>query len=84
MESLRQLGTKTAFDVVVDSQVALHDVSEIAHDLISIFVEQPLQLAHFFIVIEILLVLSVKLREDGLKVLERLNKLQSTALLGQI
>ena len=64
MESLRELWTETALDVIVNSEVTLDHVVEIGQDFIRIFVEQSLQFGHFFIVIEVLLVFSVQLNED--------------------
>ena len=69
MEALRQLRPKAALDVVVHSQVSFNDVSEVPHNLIRVFVEQSLELAHFFIVVEVLLVLCVELNENVLVVL---------------
>ena len=69
MQSLWPLRSKAALDVVVHSQVSFNDVSEVPYNLIRVFVEQSLELAHFFIVVEVLLVLCVELNENVLVVL---------------
>ena len=84
MEALRVLWTKTALDIVVDSEVALDHISEVAYNFICVFVEQALQFRHFLVVIEVLLVFGVQLNKDGLIVLQCLDELLSAALLGQI
>ena len=84
MEALRVLWPKATLDIVVNSKVALNHVCEVTNDLICVFVEQSLQFRHLFIVIEVLFVLRVQLYEDSLIVLQSLNELLCTALLGQI
>ena len=43
-----------------------------------------MKLAHLFVIVEVLFVLRIQLNEDGLIVLESLDKLLGTPLLGQI
>jgi len=81
---LGQLWTKTALNVVVHSQVSLDHICEVTHDFVGIFIQETLQLAHLLVVVEILLVLSVKLDKNRLEVLQRLNELVSASLLRQI
>ena len=84
MQSLGQLWPKTALDVVVDTQIALNHIRELSDDLISVLVEQSLQFGHFLVIVEILLVFSVKLNENGFEVFQSLNELLGTLLLRQV
>ena len=84
MQALGQLRSEAAFDVVVDSQVALDNIGEVLNDLVCILVEESLQFGHLLVIVEILLILGVKLNKDGLKVLEGLYELLSAPLLGQV
>ena len=82
VKPLRSLRTKTALDIVVNSEVVLDHISEVTDNLICVFIEQALQFRHFLVVVEVLFVFGVQLNENGLIVLQRLDELQSTALLG--
>ena len=76
--------TKATLDIVVYAEVALNHISKIPDNLIGILVEQPLQLGHLLVVVEVLLILCVQLNKDSLIVLQCLNKLLSASLLCQI
>ena len=84
MQSLGQLWPKTALDVVVDTQIALNHIRELSDDLIGVLVEQSLQFGHFLVIVEILLILSVKLNENGFEVFQSLDELLGTLLLRQV
>ena len=84
VEALGQLRPEAAFDVVVDAQIALNHVIEVTDDLVGVLVEQALQFRHFFVVVEVFLVLGVQLNENRLEVLQRLNELLRAALLCQV
>ena len=84
VQALGQLRPETTLNVVVHSQVTLHDICEVSHNLVGILVEKALQLAHLLVVIEVLLILGIQFDEDILEVLERLNQLFSTTLLSQV
>lgn len=84
VEALGQLRPKATLDVVVNSKVSLNHISEILDDFIGVLVEKSLKLGHFFVIVEIFLVFGVQLDKNRLEVLEGLNKLLSTPLLGQI
>ena len=60
LEGVKPLGslwTKTALDIVINSEIPLHQVIKVVYNLVSIFVKKSLQFAHLFIVIEIFLIL---------------------------
>ena len=59
MQAVGQLLAEGTLDVVVNSEVALHQILEISHDLVGVLVEKSLQLAHFLVVVEVLFVLSI-------------------------
>ena len=82
MKSLWELRSETTLDVVVNSEVSFNEVVKVVNNLICVLVEKSLQLAHLLVVVEVLLVLGVKLFEDELVVLEGLNQLVLTSLLG--
>ena len=84
MESLGKLGSKTALDVVVDAQIAFHHVAEVSDDFVGVLVKESLQLGHLFVVVEVLFILGVQLNEDGVVVLQSLNQLLLTLLVGQV
>ena len=83
MQSLGPLRPKAALDIVVDPEIPLDKVVEITDDLVGVFVEQPLELAHLLIIIEVLLVLGVQLIENGMVVPQSLDQFLSTPLLGK-
>ena len=82
MQSLWQLRSKAALDVVVNAKISFDKVIEIMDYLIGVLVKKSLQLAHLLIVIEVLLVLRIELIEDGMVVFESLNQLILSSLLG--
>ena len=69
MEALGQLRPKAALDVVVHSEVALNDISEILHNFVGILVKESLKFGHLLVVVEILFVLGVQLDENRFEVL---------------
>lgn len=72
--------SKAVFDVVVNPQVCLDHVHELVHNLVAVFVQQSLQLAHVFKLIEVLFKLGVKLHEDIHVLLQNLNDLLAAHL----
>ena len=84
MEALWHLGSETALHIVVHTKISFDNVSEISHNFVGILVQKSLQLAHFFVVVEVLFILRIELHKDVLVVLKGLNELLSTPLLGQI
>lgn len=83
VESLGELRAETALDVVVNAEVPFDQVVEVVDDFVGVLVEQSLELAHLFIVVKVLFVLGIKLFEDEVVVLERLDQLFLASLLGQ-
>ena len=83
MQSLWPLRAEAALDVVVHAQIPLNQVVEIVHDLVSVLVQESLQLTHLLVVIEVLLVFRVKFIENRMVVFQSLNQLFCASLLGQ-
>lgn len=75
VQALRQLRSKTALDVVIHSKVSFNHIGEVTHNLVCVFVQKSLKLAHLLVVIEVLFILGVQLSENVLEVLQCLNKL---------
>ena len=83
MQSLWPLWAEAALNVVVHAQIPLDQVVEIIYDLVSVLVQESLQLTHLLVVIEVLLVLRVKFIENRMVVFQSLNQLFCASLLGQ-
>ena len=83
MQSLGPLWPKAALNVVINSEIPLNEVVEVISDFVGILIEQPLELAHFFVIIEVFLVLGVQLIENCVVVPKRLDQLFCTPLLGK-
>ena len=73
MQSLGPLWPKAALNVVVDPKIPLNEVVKVIGDFVSILIEQPLELAHFFVIIEVFLVLGVQLIENRVVMPQRLD-----------
>lgn len=73
VQSLRQVGTKAVLDVVVNTHVAVDQVVKVVHNIVCVFVEQPLQLGHLLVVVKVFFVLCVKLVENLVIVLQSLD-----------
>ena len=84
VQTLGELVAEAGLDVVVDAEVLLDQLAELAQNLIRVLIEQPLQLGHLLVVVEVLLVLGVQLREDGEVVLECVQQLVHAPLLGHV
>ena len=84
METLGELRSEAALDVVVHAKIALDDIGEVTDNLVGVLVEEALELGHFLVVVEIFLVLSVELDKNALEVLQGLDQLLSAPLLGQV
>jgi hypothetical protein len=84
MKSLEKVWTEAVFDIVIHAQVSVDDVIEIINNLVCILIEQPLELGHFFIVIEVLFILSIQLSEDLIVVLQGVDQLFGSLLLREV
>lgn len=84
VQTLGQLVAERTLDVVVHPEIPFDQVLELADDFVGILVQQALQLAHFFVVVEVLFVLGVQVGEDVEVVFERLNQFVGPARLGKI
>jgi len=84
VESLGKLGSETAFDVVVDAQIAFDHVAEVSYDFVGVLVKEALQLGHLFVVVEVLFILGVQLNEDGVVLLQSFNLLLLALLVRQV
>ena len=78
------MGSEAVFNVIVHAEVSINEIIEVFHNLIRVFVKKSLQLRHFFIVIEVFLVLCIELVENLKVVLQSQYQLLSSFLLRQI
>lgn len=84
MKSLWHLRTETILNVVINSQVSLHEIYKVTNDFVRILVQQSLKFAYIFIIIEILFKLTIQVSKDSEILLKNLNKLANTHLLGEL
>lgn len=84
VQSLRQLRTKTTLNVVIDSQILLDQVNELGQNLIWVLIQQPLQLAHLLIIIEVFLILGIQFHKHLEVVPQRLQQMLIRLLLRHI
>jgi len=84
MKSLWHLRTETILNVVINSQVSLHEIYKVTNDFVRILVQQSLKFAYIFIIIEILFKLTIQVSKDSEVLLKNLNKLANTHLLGKL
>ena len=84
VQTLWQVGAEAALDVVVNSEIAVDKVIEVVNDFICVLIEQPLELRHFLIIIEVLLILRIQLVKYLIVVLKCLNQFFGTFLLCKI
>ena len=64
VQSLSNYGHKAVLDVVVDPHVGLDEVTELLDNLIRVFFEESLETAEGLELVEVLLKLSIEVRED--------------------
>ena len=64
VQSLSDYGHEAVLDVIVDPHVGLDEVTELLDNLIRVFLEESLETAEGLELVEVLLKLSIKVRED--------------------
>ena len=64
VQSLSDYGHKAVLDVIVDPHVGLDEVTELLDDFIRVFLEESLETAEGLELVEVLLKLSIEVRED--------------------
>lgn len=75
MDTARDSWLEAVLDVVVHSQVAFNQVSEILNDFSTVLVQKSLELGDIFKLIEMLLELSIEVLEDAKILVQDLNQL---------
>lgn len=75
MDTARDSWLEAVLDVVVHSQVAFNQVSEILNDFSTVLVQKSLELGDVFKLIEMLLELSIEVLEDAKILVQDLNQL---------
>lgn len=75
MDTARDSWLEAVLDVVVHSQVAFNQVSEILNDFSTVLVQKSLELRDVFKLIEMLLELSIEVLEDAKILVQDLNQL---------
>lgn len=75
MDTARDSRLEAVLDVVVHSQVAFNQVSEILNDFSTVLVQKSLELGDIFKLIEMLLELSIEVLEDAKILVQDLNQL---------